>query len=272
MTKTVADSALLMNVISGKDPLDSTSADVERPDFMKSLERSVSGLKMGIPKEYFTSGIDPEVERSVQEAIKTLESLGMEKVEVSLPHLEYAVATYYVIACAEASTNLSRYDGVKYGYRSEKSDNLLDMYMNTREEGFGEEVKRRIMLGTFVLSSGYYDAYYLKGQKTRTLIKQDFENAFQESDVIVAPNAPITAFKLKERINDPLKMYLSDICTISANLAGIPGMSIPCGISKSDGMPIGVQLMSKHFDEESIIAVGHRFQQTTDHHLKQPPL
>ena len=272
MTKTVADSALLMNVISGKDPLDSTSADVERPDFMKSLERSVSGLKMGIPKEYFTSGIDSEVERSVQEAIKTLESLGMEKVEVSLPHLEYAVATYYIIACAEASTNLSRYDGVKYGYRSEKNDNLLDMYMNTREEGFGEEVKRRIMLGTFVLSSGYYDAYYLKGQKVRTLIKQDFENAFQKSDVIVAPNAPITAFKLKERIDDPLKMYLSDICTISANLAGIPGMSIPCGISKSDGMPIGVQLMSKHFDEESIIAVGHRFQQTTDHHLKQPPL
>ena len=272
MTKTVADSALLMNVISGKDPLDSTSADVERPDFMKSLERSVSGLKMGIPKEYFTSGIDPEVERSVQEAIKTLESLGMEKVEVSLPHLEYAVATYYIIACAEASTNLSRYDGVKYGYRSEKNDNLLDMYMNTREEGFGEEVKRRIMLGTFVLSSGYYDAYYLKGQKVRTLIKQDFENAFQKSDVIVAPNAPITAFKLKERIDDPLKMYLSDICTISANLAGIPGMSVPCGISKSDGMPIGVQLMSKHFDEESLIAVGHRFQQTTDHHLRQPPL
>ena len=272
MTKTVADSALLMNVISGKDPLDSTSADVERPDFMKSLERSVSGLKMGIPKEYFTSGIDPEVERSVQEAIKTLESLGMEKVEVSLPHLEYAVATYYIIACAEASTNLSRYDGVKYGYRSEKNDNLLDMYMNTREEGFGEEVKRRIMLGTFVLSSGYYDAYYLKGQKVRTLIKQDFENAFQKSDVIVAPNAPITAFKLKERIDDPLKMYLSDICTISANLAGIPGMSVPCGISKSDGMPIGVQLMSKHFDEESLIAVGHRFQQATDHHLRQPPL
>ena len=272
MTKTVADSALLMNVISGKDPLDSTSADVERPDFMKSLERSVSGLKMGIPKEYFTSGIDSEVERSVQEAIKTLESLGMEKVEVSLPHLEYAVATYYIIACAEASTNLSRYDGVKYGYRSEKNDNLLDMYMNTREEGFGEEVKRRIMLGTFVLSSGYYDAYYLKGQKVRTLIKQDFENAFQKSDVIVAPNAPITAFKLKERIDDPLKMYLSDICTISANLAGIPGMSVPCGISKSDGMPIGVQLMSKHFDEESLIAVGHRFQQATDHHLRQPPL
>ncbi|MCH8157567.1 MAG: Asp-tRNA(Asn)/Glu-tRNA(Gln) amidotransferase subunit GatA [Nitrospinae bacterium] len=272
MTKTVADSALLMNVIGGNDPRDSTSASVARPDFMQALERNVSGLKMGVPKEYFTSGIDPEVERSVQEAIKTLESLGMEKVEVSLPHLEYAVATYYIIASAEASTNLSRYDGVRYGYRSAKNNNLLDMYMNTREEGFGEEVKRRIMLGTFVLSSGYYDAYYLKGQKVRTLIKQDFENAFKKCDVIVAPNAPVTAFKLKERVNDPLQMYLSDIYTISANLAGIPGMSVPCGISKTDGMPIGLQLMSQHFDEESLIAVGHRFQQSTDHHLKQPPL
>ncbi|HAK37355.1 MAG TPA: Asp-tRNA(Asn)/Glu-tRNA(Gln) amidotransferase GatCAB subunit A, partial [Nitrospina sp.] len=223
-------------------------------------------------KEYFTSGIDPEVERSVQEGIKTLESLGMKKVEVSLPHLQYAVATYYIIACAEASTNLSRYDGVKYGYRSQKTDNLLEMYMNTREEGFGEEVKRRIMLGTFVLSSGYYDAYYLKGQKVRTLIKQDFENAFEHCDVIVAPNAPVTAFKQKERIDDPLKMYLSDIYTISANLAGIPGISIPAGISRTDGMPVGLQLMSKHFDEESLIAVGHRFQQNTDHHLQQPSL
>jgi len=272
MTKTVADSALLMNVIGGKDPRDSTSADVARPDFMKALERDVSGLKIGVPKEYFTSGIDPEVERSVQKGIKTLESLGMEKVEVSLPHLQYAVAAYYIIACAEASTNLSRYDGVKYGYRSQKTDNLLEMYMNTREEGFGEEVKRRIMLGTFVLSSGYYDAYYLKGQKVRTLIKQDFENAFEQCDVIVAPNAPVTAFKLKERINDPLKMYLSDIYTISANLAGIPGISIPSGISKTDGMPVGLQLMGKHFDEESLIAVGHRFQQNTDHHLQQPLL
>ena len=272
MTKTVADSALLMNVIAGNDPKDSTSANIERPDFMKGLDRSLSGLKMGIPKEYFTSGIDPEVEKSVQEAIKTLESLGVEKVEVSLPHLKYSVATYYIIASAEASTNLSRYDGVKYGYRSKKSDNLLEMYMNTRQDGFGEEVKRRIMLGTFVLSSGYYDAYYLKGQKVRTLIKQDFENAFNQCDVIVAPNSPVTAFKLKERIDDPIKMYLSDIYTISANLAGIPGIAIPCGISKTDGMPIGLQLMSRHFDEESLIAVGHHFQKNTDHHLQQPPL
>ena len=227
---------------------------------------------MGIPKEYFTSGIDPEVEASVQEAIKTLESLGMKKVEISLPHLQYSVATYYIIACAEASANLSRYDGVRYGYRSKSSDNLLEMYMNTRQEGFGEEVKRRIMLGTFVLSSGYYDAYYLKGQKVRTLIKQDFENAFEKCDVIIAPNSPITAFKLGERVNDPIKMYLSDIYTISANLAGIPGISIPCGTSKTNEMPIGLQLMSKHFDEESLIAVGHQFQLNTEHHLKQPPL
>ena len=239
---------------------------------MKVLKRNVSGLKMGIPKEYFTSGIDSEIEKSLEKAIKTLESLGMEKVEISLPHLQYAVATYYIIACAEASTNLSRYDGVKYGYRSKKTDNLLEMYTNTREEGFGEEVKRRIMLGTFVLSSGYYDAYYLKGQKVRTLIKQDFENAFGQCDLIVAPNSPMTAFKFKERIDNPLKMYLADIYTISANLAGIPGLSIPCGISKTDGMPIGLQLMSKLFDEESLIAVGHRFQQNTDHHLRQPPL
>lgn len=272
MTKTVADSALLLNVIGGKDPRDSTSADVTRPDFMKALERKVSGLKMGIPQEYFTSGIDPEVERAVREAIAALESMGMKPVEVSLPHLEYAVATYYIIACAEASTNLSRYDGVKYGYRSGKADNLMDMYMNTREEGFGEEVKRRIMLGTFVLSSGYYDAYYLKGQKVRTLIKEDFENAFGQCDVMVAPNSPVTAFRLNERMDDPLKMYLSDIYTISANLAGIPGLAIPCGNSAADGMPVGLQLMGRHFDEESLFAVGHRFQQATGHHLKQPPL
>jgi len=272
ITKTVADSALIMNVIAGKDSRDSTSVDIKCPNFMNALGRDLSGIKIGVPKEYFTSGIDAEVEKSVEEAIKILESLGMERVEISLPHLQYAVATYYIIACAEASTNLSRYDGVKYGYRSKKVDNLLEMYTNTREEGFGEEVKRRIMLGTFVLSSGYYDAYYLKGQKVRTLIKQDFENAFSQCDLIVSPNAPITAFKLKERTSDPLKMYLSDIYTISANLAGIPGISIPCGISKTNGMPIGLQLMGKHFDEENLIAAGHCFQQNTNHHLQQPPL
>ncbi len=267
MTKTVEDAALLMNVIGGKDPLDSTSAENALPDFTKALKGEIKGLKLGIPKEYFTSGIDPEVEQAVREAIKTLESLGMQTVEVSLPHTDYAVATYYILACAEASTNLSRYDGVRYGYRSEKSDNLLDMYLNTRSEGFGEEVKRRIILGTFVLSSGYYDAYYLKGQKARTLIKQDFEDAYKKCDLIVAPTCPAPAFKLGEKLDDPLQMYLADIYTISANLAGIPALSIPCGFT-IDNLPIGLQLMGRHFDEETLLKVGHHFQQNTDFHRK----
>ena len=267
MTKTVEDAALLMNVIGGKDPLDSTSAETTLPDFTEALKGDVKGLKLGIPKEYFTTGISPEVEQAVRDAIKTLESLGMETVEVSLPHTEYAVATYYILACAEASTNLSRYDGVRYGYRSESSDNLMDMYLNTRSEGFGEEVKRRIILGTFVLSSGYYDAYYLKGQKTRTLIKQDFEDVYKNCDLIVAPTCPAPAFKLGEKLDDPLQMYLADIYTISANLAGIPGLSIPCGFT-ADNLPIGLQLMGKHFDEATLLKVGHHFQQNTDFHRK----
>lgn len=270
LTKTVADSAIMMNVIGGKDPRDSTSADVPLPDFTKALQKDVKGMKLGIPKEYFTGGINPAVEKAVQEAIRTLESLGMKTVEVSLPHLDYAVATYYIIACAEASTNLSRYDGVKYGYRTEKSNNLVNMYENTREEGFGEEVKRRIILGTFVLSSGYYDAYYLKGQKVRTLIKQDFENALGQCDVIASPVTPYPAFKLGEKLDDPLQMYLADIYTISANLAGIPAMSIPCGFV--EGLPVGLQLMSRHFDEENLITVGHKFQQATDFHAQETPL
>ena len=227
-------------------------------------------MKVGIPKEYFTGGINPGVEKAVQEGIRTLESLGMKTVEVSLPHLDYAVAAYYIIACAEASTNLSRYDGVKYGYRTEKSDNLINMYENTRAEGFGEEVKRRIILGTFVLSTGYYDAYYLKAQKVRTLIKQDFENALGKCDVLASPVAPYPAFKMGEKLDDPLQMYLADIFTISANLAGIPAMSIPCGFT--EGLPVGLQLMGKHFDETNLIAVGHKFQQTTDFHSKENPL
>ncbi|MEE9258496.1 MAG: Asp-tRNA(Asn)/Glu-tRNA(Gln) amidotransferase subunit GatA [Nitrospinaceae bacterium] len=271
VTRTAEDAALLMNVIGGRDPMDSTSADVKLPDFTQAIGKDVKGMKVGIPKEYFTSGIDPEIERAVRDAIQSLEKLGMEKVEVSLPHTQYAVATYYIIACAEASTNLSRYDGVKYGYRSEASENLSDMYMNSREEGFGEEVKRRIMLGTFVLSSGYYDAYYLKGQKARTLVKQDFEEAYRKCDVIAGPICPVSAFKLKERIDDPLQMYLSDIYTISANLAGIPAMSVPCGFT-SGGLPIGLQLMGRHFDEETLLTVGHQYQQTTDAHVKEPGL
>ena len=273
LTKTVADAATLMNVIGGKDPRDSTSADVPLPDFTQALQKDVKGMKLGIPKEYFTTGgINPNVEKAVQEGIRTLESLGMQTVEVSLPHLDYAVATYYIIACAEASTNLSRYDGVKYGYRADKSDTLVHMYENTREEGFGEEVKRRIILGTFVLSAGYYDAYYLKGQKVRTLIKQDFENALGQCDVIAAPVTPYPAFKLGEKLDDPLQMYLADIYTISANLAGIPAMSIPCGFTGAENLPVGLQLMGRHFDEASLITVGHKFQQTTDFHSQQAPL
>jgi len=271
MTKTAEDAAVLMNVIGGHDPMDSTSANVPLPDFTATLSNDVKGLKIGIPKEYFAKGLDADVERAVQEGIKTLKSMGMQTVEVSLPHTEYAVATYYILACAEASANLSRYDGVKYGYRSEHSDNLMDMYTNTREEGFGEEVKRRILLGTFVLSSGYYDAYYLKGQKARTLIKQDFEEAYKKCDLMVSPIAPVPAFKLGEKLDDPLQMYLSDIFTISANLAGIPAMSIPCGLSQ-DNLPIGLQLMGNYFDEATLLNVAHQYQQTTDHHLKHPAL
>ena len=272
ITKSVADAATLMNVIGGKDGRDSTSADVPLPDFTKALNQDVKGMKLGIPKEYFIGDMQPEVEKAVQEGIRTLESLGMQTVEVSLPHLDYAVAAYYIIACAEASTNLSRYDGVKYGYRSQKSENLVNMYENTREEGFGDEVKRRIILGTFVLSSGYYDAYYLKGQQARTLIKQDFENALEQCDVIAAPVTPYPAFKLGEKLDDPLQMYLADIYTISANLAGIPAISIPCGFVSPENLPIGLQLMGKHFDESNLIAVGHKFQQATNFHTQQAPL
>jgi aspartyl-tRNA(Asn)/glutamyl-tRNA(Gln) amidotransferase subunit A len=271
MTKTAEDAAILMNVIGGHDPMDSTSADVPLPDFTAALSKNVKGLKVGIPKEYFGKGLNANVEKAVQEAIKTLESMDMQTVEVSLPHTEYAVATYYILACAEASANLSRYDGVKYGYRSEHADNLMDMYTNTREEGFGEEVKRRILLGTFVLSSGYYDAYYLKGQKARTLIKQDFEEAYKQCDLMVGPIAPAPAFKLGEKLDDPLQMYLSDIFTISANLAGIPAMSIPCG-QCPDKLPIGLQLMGKHFDEATLLNVAHQYQSITDHHLQHPTL
>ncbi len=269
ITKSTEDAALLMNVIGGKDPLDSTSADVTLPNFTAALKRSVKGMKLGIPKEYFTSGLNPEIEQAVQVAIAELKTLGMETVEISLPHTEFAVATYYIIACAEASANLSRFDGVKYGYRSEAEDNLKAMYENTREEGFGEEVKRRIILGTFVLSSGYYEAYYLKAQKARTLIKRDFEDAFQKCDVIGGPNTPFPPFRLKEKLDDPLQMYLADIYTISINLAGLPALSIPCGFT-SGNLPIGLQIVGKHFNEESILNVGHQFQLHTAHHNKFP--
>ncbi len=270
LTKNVRDAAILMNIISGKDPFDSTSAPVPVPDFTKVLGREIKGLKIGIPKEYFIKGMDKEIEMSIKAAIKKLESLGAIPVEMSLPHTEYAVATYYVLATSEASSNLARYDGVKYGFRAEGKE-LLDMYMNTRAQGFGAEVKRRIMLGTFTLSSGYYDAYYKKGQQARTLIKQDFEKAFNHVDVIVTPTTPTAAFKAGEKADDPLQMYLSDIFTISVNLAGVPGISIPCGFT-SNNLPIGLQIIGKHFDEETILKVSYAYEQSTDWHKRKPDL
>ncbi|MCD6506150.1 Asp-tRNA(Asn)/Glu-tRNA(Gln) amidotransferase subunit GatA [Candidatus Poribacteria bacterium] len=269
ITKDVEDCALMMNAICGYDPMDSTSADVPVPDFTKSLIPEVKGFKIGVPKEYFIEGIDPEVEKAVRKALEKFEELGASVEEISLPHTEYAVADYYIIASAEASANLERYDGVKYGYRAEGARDLIDMYKKTRSEGFGAEVKRRIMLGTYALSAGYYDAYYLKGLKVRTLIKRDFDEAFEKVDVIVTPTSPTPAFRIGEKVDDPLTMYLSDIFTISANLAGICGISIPCGFS-SQGLPIGMQILGKPFDEETILRVAYAFEQNTDYHTLKP--
>jgi aspartyl-tRNA(Asn)/glutamyl-tRNA(Gln) amidotransferase subunit A len=270
ITKNVTDSAIMLNAIAGHDPKDSTSAPMDVPDFAKVLGHEVRGLKIGIPKEYFIEGMDRDVEESVRLAIKKLESIGAIPVEVSLPHTGYAVATYYILATSEASSNLARYDGVKYGFRSDRKD-LLDMYMNTRSQGFGSEVKRRIMLGTYALSAGYYDAYYKKGQQVRTLIKQDFDNVFKDVDVIVAPTSPGAAFKIGEKAADPLQMYLSDIFTISVNLAGVPAISIPCGFT-GNNLPIGLQIIGKHFDEELILKVAYAYEQSTEWHLRRPNL
>jgi len=271
ITKDVEDCAILLNVISGKDPRDSTSVDMAVPDYTSFLGKDIKGLRIGIPDEYFISGMDPSVEEAVKGAIKTLESLGAIPERVSLPHTEYAVATYYLIATAEASSNLARYDGVKYGHRSKDIDNLLDMYMKTRNEGFGPEVKRRIMLGTYALSAGYYEAYYRKAQQVRTLIRRDFIEAFKMVDVIITPTSPTPAFPIGERIADPLQMYLSDIFTISVNLAGIPGISIPCGFSP-DGLPIGMQILARPFDEGTIIKVAHAYEQSTEWHRRKPEI
>ena len=271
MTKDVHDTALLMNVICGYDPLDSTSLKVEVPDYTAVLGKDVAGMSIGIPKEYFMEGLDREVEKAVSEAIKVLEGLQMEVKEVSLPHTDYAVAAYYLIAPAEASSNLARYDGVKYGYRTGKDTGLLDMYTSSRSEGFGTEVKRRIMLGTYALSAGYYDAYYKKASQVRTLIRNDFETVFKECDVIVTPTYPTSAFKIGEKVNDPLNMYLSDIFTIPANLAGIPAISLPCGFT-GEGLPIGLQLLSNSFQEEKLIQVAAAYEQDTRWHLQKPAL
>jgi len=275
LTKDVEDSALLLNLISGHDEMDSTSANLSVPDYAKALTGDIRNLKIGIPKEYFIEGIDPEVKTNIMEAIEVLKKKGAQFKEISLPHTEYAVATYYILATAEASSNLARFDGVEYGLRCHPKEKrrtpIIDMYEETRRQGFGQEAKRRIMLGTYSLSSGYYDAYYLRAQKVRTLIKNDFDEAFKEFDAILTPTSPTTAFKIGEKASDPLSMYLSDIYTISANLAGIPALSLPCGFSK-DGLPIGLQVMAKPFDEEMIFRVAHAYEQSTDWHKKKVTL
>ena len=270
LTKNVKDSAIIMNAIAGHDKYDSTSTNVPLPDFTSALGQDIKGMKIGVPAEFFVEGMDREVEASVKEAIKKIESLGAEPVEISMPHTGYAVAAYYILATSEASSNLARYDGVRYGLRAEGED-LIGMYMKTREEGFGAEVKRRIILGTYALSSGYYDAYYKKAQQVRTLIKQDFEKAFEKVDVIVTPTTPTTAFKAGEKTADPLQMYLSDIFTISVNLAGVPGISVPCGFT-SENLPVGLQIIGKHFDEESVLKIAYAYEQDTEWHKRRPKL
>ena len=267
LTKDVRDSALLLEAIAGHDPADSTSVNSIVPRYSEMLADDIKQIRIGVPKEYFVSGVAAEVEYAVRKAIGELEKQGAVVEEISLPYTEYAVAVYYIIATAEASSNLARYDGMRYGYRANARD-LLETYTDSRAAGFGPEVKRRIILGTYVLSAGYYDAYYLKAQKVRTLIKQDFDEAFKKCDVIVTPAAPTAAFRLGEKIQDPLQMYLSDICTIPINLAGLPALSLPCGFDK-DGMPIGIQLIGKHFDEPTILRVAHQYEQSTPWHKQK---
>ena len=260
LTRTVRDAAILLGVIAGHDPMDSTSSQVPVPDYEQELNRSVKGLKIGIAKEYFGEGLDPEVGAAVEAAIADLRKQGVEVVPISLPHTKYAVPTYYVIATAEASANLARYDGVRYGYRSANPRTLSDMYRRSRDEGFGPEVKRRIMLGTYALSAGYYDAYYLKAQRVRTLLARDFEAAFQKVDAIVTPTAPTPAFKLGEKTDDPLAMYLADIYTVTGDLVGVPGISVPCGKTRA-GLPVGLQVLGRHFDEGTILRVAQAVEQ-----------
>jgi aspartyl-tRNA(Asn)/glutamyl-tRNA(Gln) amidotransferase subunit A len=271
MTRDVTDCALMLGAVAGHDSKDSTSVDLPVPDYTKALSNEVRGLRIGLPKEYFIPGLDPDVKRAMDAAIATFISLGAEFREISLPHTDYAVATYYLIATAEASSNLARYDGVRFGHRTPEAQGLIDMFMKSRAEGFGSEVKRRIMLGTYALSSGYYDAYYLKAQKVRTLIMHDFLSAFESVDVILTPVAPTPAFRIGEKVNDPLQMYLSDIFTIPVNLAGTCGISVPAGMS-GDGLPIGMQLIGRPFGEESILRAAYAFEQATEWHKAKAPL
>jgi aspartyl-tRNA(Asn)/glutamyl-tRNA(Gln) amidotransferase subunit A len=272
LAKTVRDSALIMNAIAGHDPQDSTSLNEPVPDYAAALGRDLKGIRLGLPKEYMIEGIDPQVKAAIDAAVKQLQSLGAEIVDVSLPHTDYAIAAYYIIATAEASANLARFDGVRYGHRAENPKDLLDHYGRTREEGFGAEVKRRIILGTYVLSSGYYDAYYLRAQKVRHLIRQDFAQAFEKVDALLSPTSAVPAFKLGERTADPLEMYLADIFTNAANLAGICGISLPCGFANVDGkqLPIGLQLLGKALDEARIFQIAHAYEQSTDWHKARP--
>jgi aspartyl-tRNA(Asn)/glutamyl-tRNA(Gln) amidotransferase subunit A len=269
--KDVHDVALLLNEISGHEPRDSTSMDLPVPDYGRALRTDLREMVLGVPQECFGKGLDADVETSVRKAIGTCEDLGARIEEVSLPHSEYAVAAYYIIAPAEASSNLARYDGVKYGFRAKGARDLLDMYKETRLQGFGTEVKRRIMLGTYALSAGYYDAYYRKASQVRTLIGEDFRKAFARCDALIMPTAPTPAFKLGEKVGDPLQMYLSDIFTIPCNLAGLPGLSLPCGFSRS-GLPVGLQILAGHFQEEKILRVAYAFEQNTDFHFSKPKL
>jgi aspartyl-tRNA(Asn)/glutamyl-tRNA(Gln) amidotransferase subunit A len=275
ITKDVTDNALLLNILAGFDPMDSTSANLPVPDYTQSLVKDVQGLRIGIPQEYFIDGIDAQVKKAVTDSIDLLKKLGAIVEEISLPHTKYAVATYYIVATSEASSNLARFDGVRYGLRKtpaqQRKSPIVDMFEETRHDGFGLETKRRIMLGTYSLSSGYYDAYYLKGLKVRTLIKQDFDEAFKKCDAILTPTAPTTAFKIGEKSSDPVSMYLSDIFTISANLSGIPAISLPCGFSK-EGLPIGLQILAKPFAEQMLFRIAYTYEQNAEWHKKRTAL
>ncbi len=268
--KDVCDNALLLQVIAGHDPEDSTSADKIVPDYQASLLPNLKGITLGVPREFFGEGIQPEVEQSIRQALEVMRSLGARIIEVSLPHTRYSLPVYYLISTAEASANLARYDGIRYGASDEQAREIWEAYRRTREEGFGAEVKRRIMLGTYALSAGYYDAYYLKAQKARTLIKQDYDRAFQECQALITPTTPTPAFRIGEKVNDPLAMYMEDICTLSLNLSGNCGISIPCGFV--NGLPVGLQILGNAFDEEAILHVAHAYEQATDWHLQKPAL
>ena len=273
LTKTVRDSALIMNAIAGHDSQDTTALNEPVPDYAAKLGNDLRGVRLGLPKEYLIEGIDAQVKAAINAAVNQMNSLGAEIIEVSLPTTEYAIAVYYILATAEASANLARFDGVRYGYRAKNPRDVLDLYGRTRGEGFGSEVKRRIILGTYVLSSGYYDAYYLRAQKVRELIRRDFARAFEKVDALISPTSPVPAFKLGERVADPLQMYLADIFTIAANLAGICG-SVPCGFAEVDGhrLPIGLQLLGKALDEARILQIAHAYEQSTEWHKARPPI